>query len=61
MPINNINQNFNLNFYYYRENYYYNTYNYNISLPHIYYITFDDENKNSKSTPKQNQSISSIK
>ena len=36
MPINNINQNFNLNFYYYRENYYYN-----ISLPHIYYITFD--------------------
>ncbi len=50
MPINNINQNFNLNFYYYRENYYYNTYNYNISLPHIYYITFDDENKNSKTT-----------
>lgn len=53
MPINNINQNFNLNFYYYRENYYYNTYNYNISLPNIhlsYYMTFDDENKNSKTT-----------
>lgn len=52
MPINNINQNFNLiNFYYYRENYYYNTYNY-ISLPNIhlsYYMTFD-ENKNPKTT-----------
>lgn len=52
MPINNINQNFNLiNFYYYRENYYYNTNNY-ISLPNInlsYYMTFD-ENKNPKTT-----------
>lgn len=54
MPINNINQNSDLNFYYYyRENYYYNTYNYNFSLPNIhlsYYMTFDDENKNSKTT-----------
>lgn len=55
MPINNINQNFNL-FYYYRENYYYNTYNNNFSLPNIhyihlpYYMTFDDDNKNSKTT-----------
>lgn len=48
MPINNINQ--NLNFYYYRENYYYNIYNYNFSLPISYYMTFDDENKNSKTT-----------